>query len=292
MHHAVVDKSVLPDVQASEDTRGIEINRVGVEGVHYPLTIKRKNNGNIQVLGEFNMFGSLTKHLRGTNMSRPIELLAEQGEEASLSGKVFPEFLHLLSKKLGADDVYVSAAFDFWMNKVSPATKRVFPLKYKCKFIGQIYKGKINFIVEVNVPITTLCPCSRAMSLTDKEAGVGKGAHNQRGVVTLQVVTEPVSPGVWIEDLIEIAEASGSAPLYALLKRPDEKFVTEQAYENPRFVEDVAREVAKRVHKTEEASWFKVRVRNFEAVHAHQATAYVCQKKVENEWISDNRSFF
>jgi GTP cyclohydrolase I len=285
------DKANLPDVQATEDTRGIEISRVGVEGVHYPLTIKRKNDGKIQVLAEFNMFGSLTKHLKGTNMSRPVELLMEQGEH-TISGNTFPPFLELLSKKLGAEDVYVSAAFDYWINRTSPVSKKVFPLKYDCKFIGQIYKGKVTFVVEASVPITTVCPCSKEMSLTDKEEGIGRGAHNQRGIVTLQVVTDPVSPGVWIEDLVEIAEASGSAPLYALLKRPDEKFVTEQAYDNPRFVEDVAREAALGVHKIENASWFKVRVRNYEAIHNHQATAYVCQKKINNEWTTDSRAFF
>ena len=288
---AKFDKTNLPDVQATEDTRGIEISRVGVEGVHYPLTIKRKNDGKIQVLAEFNMFGSLTKHLKGTNMSRPVELLMEQGEN-TISGNTFPPFLELLSKKLGAEDVYVSASFDYWMNRTSPVSKKVFPLKYDCKFIGQIYKGKVTFVVEASVPITTVCPCSKEMSLTDKEEGIGRGAHNQRGIVTLQVVTDPVSPGVWIEDLVEIAEASGSAPLYALLKRPDEKFVTEQAYDNPRFVEDVAREAALGVHKVENASWFKVRIRNYEAIHNHQATAYVCQKKVNNEWITDSRAFF
>lgn len=286
------DKASLPDVQATEDTRGIEISRVGVEGVHYPLTIKRKNDGKVQVLGEFNIFGSLTKNLKGTNMSRGVELLAVEGEHTHFSGNTFPPFLEKLSKKLGADDVYVSAAFDYWLNRTSPVSKWVFPLKYECKFIGQIYKGKVTFAVEANVPITTVCPCSKEMSLVDKEEGVGRGAHNQRGIVTLQVVADPVSPGVWIEDLVDIAEASGSAPLYALLKRPDEKFVTEQAYDNPRFVEDVAREVARRVHTLDKASWFKVRARNYEAIHNHQATAYVCQKKVGNEWLTDSRAFF
>jgi len=285
------DKSKLPDVQATPDTRGIEINRVGIEGVSYPLSIQRKDNGIIQILAKFNMFGSLSKTLKGTNMSRFVELLVEQGEHVPLSGSTFPEFLKMLSKKLGAQDVHVSAEFDYWINKEAPVSKKKCPMDYSCKFIGQIYREKINFVVEVNVPITTVCPCSKEMSLFDKERGLGMGAHNQRGVITLQVITEPPSPGVWIEDLILLCESSGSAPLYSLLKRPDEKYVTEEAYNNPKFVEDVAREVAGRVHKIPGASWFKVRARNYESIHNHNATAYVCQVK-KDIWTPDNHAFY
>lgn len=286
------DKATLPDVHAIVDTRGVGINRVGVEDVKHPIRILRKDGGHIEVLGRFNMFGSLSSKLKGINMSRPAEVLALYTKDAVLSGKEFPTFLQSLASRLETNDVYVSAAFDYWMYKTTPISGLTSPSGYECKFIGQMVRGALNFVVEVNVPIATYCPCSKEMCLVDKENGLGKGAHAQRGIVTLQVVTNSITPGVWLEDLIRIAELSGSAELYTLLKRPDEKFVTIQGYENPKFVEDVAREIAGRVHQLPEAAWFKVRVRNLESIHAHNATAYVGQGKKDGVWSFDNRSFY
>ena len=287
------DKASLPDIHAIEDTRGIAISRVGIDGVVFPLSIKRKDNGGeFQTLGNFDMYGSLDGKLKGTNMSRFAELLLDHGEGASLSGNDFPGLLSNLAERLETEDVYVKSTFDFWMTKVTPVSKRPSPMAYKCAFIGQHIAGKTKFVVEVNVPIATYCPCSKAMCLTDKEAGVGKGAHAQRGQATLQVLTSPVSPGAWLEDLIRICETSGSAELYTLLKRPDEKYVTIQGYENPKFVEDAARDIMGKVHDLPLAKWAKVRVRNYESIHNHNATAYVNQKKVDGKWVSWNRAFF
>lgn len=286
------DKASLPDIHAVEDTRGIEINRVGIDGVAFPMVIKRKEGGEVQTLGTFDMYGSLDENLKGTNMSRFAELLLDHGAGKPFSGLDFPVLLKSLSERLEAPDVYVKSTFDFWMNKTTPVSKRSSPMAYECAFIGQITDNKMRFVVEVNVPIATYCPCSKAMCVTDVAADVGKGAHAQRGLVTLQIRTEPDSPGAWIEDLVRISETSGSAELYTLLKRPDEKYVTIQGYENPKFVEDVARDVMRKIHNIPEAVWAKVRVRNFESIHHHNATAYISQKKVNGVWASVNRAFY
>ena len=286
------DKESLPDIHAVEDTRGIEINRVGIDGVAFPLSIKRKGGGDIQVLGTFDMYGSLDGKLKGTNMSRFAELLLDHGTSNSLSGYDFPALLKSLSERLETPDVYVKSTFDFWMTKTTPISKRESPMSYKCAFVGQLTDNKLRFVVEVNVPIATYCPCSKAMCVTDKTEDVGKGAHAQRGLVTLQVRTDPVSPGAWLEDLIRICETSGSAELYTLLKRPDEKYVTIQGYDNPKFVEDVARDVMGKIHKLDDAVWAKVRIRNYESIHHHNATAYISQKKVDGVWKSLNRTFY
>jgi len=285
------DKAQLPDVHADKETRGIEIGRVGIDDVVFPLTIKRKNNGTFQTLGTFAMYGSLDSKLKGTNMSRFAELLLDYGE-ASLSGNDFPGLLKNLANRLETQDVYVKGTFDFWMTKITPVSKRPSPMSYKCAFVGQYVDDHLSFVVEVNVPVATYCPCSKKMCIVDHERGLGKGAHAQRGVVTLQVKTDPVSPGAWIEDLVRICETSGSAEVYTLLKRPDEKYVTIQGYENPKFVEDVARDVMRKVHDLPEARWAKVRARNFESIHNHNATAYVSQKKIDDKWVSWNRAFY
>ena len=286
------DKASLPDIHAVKDKRGIEINRVGIDGVAFPLTVTRKEGGEVQTLGNFDMYGSLDGTLKGTNMSRFAELLLDHGATNPLSGHDFPGLLKSLSTRLETPDVYVKATFQFWMNKITPVSKRSSPMAYECAFVGQLIENKLRFVVEVNVPIATYCPCSKAMCITDEDKGTGKGAHAQRGLVTLQVRTDPISPGAWIEDLVRICETSGSAELYTLLKRPDEKFVTIQGYDNPKFVEDVARDVIRKVHKLDEAVWAKVRVRNFESIHHHNATAYVSQKKVNGVWTSANRAFY
>lgn len=286
------DKASLPDIHAVEDTRGVAINRVGIDGVAFPLVIRRKEGGEVQTLGTFDMYGSLDPALKGTNMSRFTELLLDHGTDKAISGYEFPDMLLSLSKRLETSDVYIKTEFDFWMNKTTPVSKRESPMAYKCAFIGQMVDNKIRFVVEVNVPIATYCPCSKAMCVTDAAADVGKGAHAQRGLVTLQIRTDPVSPGAWLEDMIRISETSGSAELYTLLKRVDEKYVTIQGYENPKFVEDVARDVMRKVHNIPEAIWGKVRVRNFESIHHHNATAYISQKKIAGVWTSQNRAFY
>jgi GTP cyclohydrolase I len=286
------DKASLPDIHAVEDTRGLAINRVGIDGVAFPMVIKRKTGGEIQTVGTFDMYGSLDPMLKGTNMSRFAELLLDHGSSRPLSGYEFPDLLLSLAKRLEASDVYIKSTFNFWMNKTTPVSKRESPMSYECAFIGQLTDNKLRFVVEFNVPIATYCPCSKAMCVTDAAADVGKGAHAQRGLVTLQVRTDPNSPGAWLEDLIRISETSGSAELYTLLKRPDEKYVTIQGYENPKFVEDVARDVMRKIHNLPEAIWAKVRVRNFESIHHHNATAYISQKKVAGNWTSLNRAFY
>jgi len=286
-------KAALPDVHITPDERGIEINRVGVEGVAVPIVLNRKGGGEpVKTLAKVNMFGSLEKRLKGTNMSRFAQLFVTEDNHSALSGNAFPALLEKLATSLDTKDVYISASFDYWMNKTTPVSKISAPSGYSCRFIGQLVSGKLKFITEVTVPVASYCPCSKEMCLTDKKTGVGLGAHAQRGMVTLQVRTNPPTPGLWLEDMIRIAETSGSAELYPILKREDEKYVTIAGYDNPKFVEDISRDVGNKIQLLPEAVWYKVRTRNLESIHPYDVTSYVGQSKQGDEWVVDTRSFY
>ncbi len=285
-------KESLPDVHLTPDTRGININRVGVEGVAVPITLRRKDGTEpVKTLAKLNMFGSLDKDLKGTNMSRFAELFASDNDVV-LSGNAFPSLLERLATRLGTSDVYISASFDYWMTKTTPVSKISAPSGYSCRFIGQLISGELKFVTEVNVPVASYCPCSKEMCITDKVTGAGLGAHAQRGIVTLQVSTNPPTPGLWLEDMIRIVETSGSAELYPLLKREDEKYVTIQGYDNPKFVEDISRDVGNKVQDLPDAVWYKVRTRNLESIHPYDVTSYAGEIKREGKWNPDGRSFY
>lgn len=278
------EKTPMVDVHAVRDRRGVAINRVGVTAVKFPMVVKTKDGGEQKVHANFKMYGSLLKSVKGTNMSRFVEELIENWGTTPISGANFEELLKSLQKKLDSEDVYISAEFDYFVPKKTPATNREHLSNYKCRFIGQLLKGKFYFTTEVDVGAASYCPCSREMCLTDKEAGVGKGAHAQRSQIVLQVRTNPSRPGMWLEDLIRICETSGSAELYPLLKRPDEKFVTIQGYDNPKYVEDIARDVMVKLKKLPKVAWSRVKVRNFESIHPHDVEAIIELTRVGNRW--------
>lgn len=275
-----VKQDNLPDVQKTVSNHSLFIDRVGVSGVDFPLTLRKKDGGEVVVDSVFNMFGSLVKDIKGTNMSRMPETLMSWSDK-SLSGPGFEELVRELKNNLESADAYVSAEFKYYLNKLSPVTKLKMVMAYKCKFVG-VFKSNYKFYQEVSVPITSLCPCSKELSLIDKIKGIGKGAHNQKGIVTLQVKCLPDS--IWLEDLIELCESSGSCQIYSLLKRPDEKWVTEEAYAHPAFVEDIARKVATKAMLLNGVSWFRVKVENFESIHNHSATCYLERTKMGKQW--------
>jgi GTP cyclohydrolase I len=267
--NSMPSSSPLVDVQQSADERGIDIDHVGVCDLRYPITVLDRTDGEQQVAATFSLSVSLPRNFKGTHMSRFIEVLVDHGGEVTM--RTLPGILKDLKTRLHAQTARVEVSFPYFVEKAAPVTGLKAPMDYECLFLAESNGHMSSFVVGVKVPVKSLCPCSKAIS--------DYGAHNQRGIVTLQVKPAPDSDGapelIWIEELIEIAEASASAPVYPLLKREDERFVTMQAYDNPVFVEDVVRNVARQLRKDDRIAWFEVRVVNHESIHNHSAFAVV-----------------
>ena len=255
----------LVDIQSSEDLRNIAIDKVGVKKVKYPMLVLERDNGQQQTVGEFTLTVDLPKEFKGTHMSRFLEILGEH--KCVVSGETIPEILLKLREKLNAETSHLEVKFTFFRSKAAPVTGKEGMMGYECGFIAS--GGKINDLwLYLVVPVTTLCPCSKEIS--------DFGAHNQRGYVTVKVQPDGM---LWLEDVIDIVEAAGSCQLYPVLKRPDEKFVTEQAYLNPRFVEDMVREVALAFDANDRILAYEIEVENHESIHDHNAYAYLARKK-------------
>lgn len=250
------------DVQNQKDHRQIPINRVGVKDVHYPIVVLDRANKYQHTIGKINMYVNLPHDFKGTHMSRFIEVLNQHHGKISLQN--YDRILEDLMRILDAQAAHIEVEFPYFIKKRAPASQEESLMEYLCRYIGNREGDKQEFLVGIQVPITTLCPCSKEMC--------EKGAHNQRGLVT---VTLKFKKFFWIEDVIELIEKSASAPVYALLKREDEKYITELAYENPRFVEDVVREVTERLRANGNFPWFRVEAENFESIHNHNAYAMV-----------------
>ncbi len=257
-------KSSLKDIQNLEDTRGVDIQKVGVKDVEIPLMIQRKNADDQIVRAKARMSVSLPKYYKGTHMSRFIEVLSEWGQK-NLLGADIRVCLEDILKKLDAKTAEISLDFKYFIDKKAPVSGNICPMGYECSFEGIISEDKYNFILGVKVPLTTLCPCSKEIS--------DYGAHNQRAVVHVRI-SYPETEMIWIEDLVELVETCGSSPVYPLLKREDEKFVTEKAYENPKFVEDVIRDAIVKLRENNHITWFEVECEAFESIHNHSAWAY------------------
>ena len=260
----------LVDIQSSEDKRNIPIDKVGVRQVKYPMHLRVRDNGTMQTVGYFTLTVDLPKHFKGTHMSRFLEVLGEHNHD--MSAETIPLVLQRLRERLDAETAHLEVKFTYFREKAAPVTGKTGMMGYECSFVAT--GGLVNdFEIEVVVPVTTLCPCSREIA--------DYGAHNQRGYVRARV--RPVEGSfLWIECLIDAIEASGSAPLYPVLKRPDEKFVTEQAYDNPRFVEDMVREVAVAFDKDDRIASYEIEVENHESIHDHNAYAYLKRTKNRN----------
>lgn len=259
----------MKDVQNTQDTRNVDIQRVGIKDIDLPLTIQRKNNTDQIVSAKVKAAVSLPRNYKGTHMSRFVEVLNEW-EHKNLLGVDIKGCLEKIIKNLHAQSGILEFKFKYFINKKAPVTKLSAPMCYECSFRGKIENGEYKFILGVKVPVTTLCPCSKEIS--------DYGAHNQRAIISVKI-SYPETEHIWLEDLIELIESCASCPLYSILKRQDEKYVTEHAWENPRFVEDVLREVVVKLRKEPKITEFEVDCEAFESIHNHSAWAY--QKEVK-----------
>ena len=253
------------DIQNTPDTREIPLKKVGVKDLKYPVKVLDKNNGTQQTTATVNLFVNLPHHYKGTHMSRFVEIF--HSFHNNLGMKQFLSMLGEIRLSLEAERSFGSMTFPFFMTKKAPVSEEESIMSYTCTYEGEVSEAVKNFFLKITVPVTTVCPCSKAIS--------DYGAHNQRGLVTVKLKNKSL---FWIEDVIEDIEEAASCGLYSILKRPDEKFVTEHAYQNPRFVEDVVREVyikLRAFNKSEKPfSWFSVECENFESIHNHNAYAY------------------
>lgn len=260
----------MKDVQSSQDYRNVDIQKVGIKNIDLPLIIQRKNNSDQVVSGQARVAVSLPRNYKGTHMSRFVEVLNEWRTKNML-GVDIKGCLEKIIKKLQAKSGELEFTFKYFINKKAPVSKLPAPMSYECSFEGIIDEDKnYKFILGVKVPVTTLCPCSKEISL--------HGAHNQRAIIDVKVSYEETEQ-IWLEDLIDLVESCASCPLYSLLKRQDEKFVTEKAWENPRFVEDVLRDVVVKLRNHPVVKEFEVDCEAFESIHNHSAWAYQKETK-------------
>ncbi len=257
------DMKELKDTQNERDTRQISIDRVGVRGVRYPIIVSDKENRTQSTVATLALMVDLPEEYKGTHMSRFVEALHEHRRYLDVHSAV--RLPSRLLRKLPAQRARVEIDFPFFRLKKAPVSGMEGMMDYDVRFeIDTIRNQPGTFTLTIKVPVTTLCPCSKAMS--------DKGAHNQRGIVTYSVRFSGAA--VWIEDLIDLVEECASCQVYSLLKRPDEKFVTDKAYDNPVFVEDLVRNVALATERYNAFSWYRVEAENFESIHNHNA--YAC----------------
>ncbi|MFH1034469.1 MAG: GTP cyclohydrolase FolE2 [Pseudomonadota bacterium] len=254
------------DVQSQLDDRNIAIDKVGVKNIRYPITVLDRANGTQQTVASINMYVNLPHQYKGTHMSRFIELLSEYSNNINIRN--LSDILEEMKRRLAAESAHIEVEFPYFINKSAPVSGAQGLMEYGVAFRGSLNGKGYDLVVEVTAPVTTLCPCS-------KEISQG-GAHNQRGLVRLAVRFKRF---IWIEDLIRLVENSASSEVFSVLKRDDEKFVTERAYATPRFVEDVVREVACKLGQDPNITWFTVDSENFESIHNHSAYAYIEQDK-------------
>jgi GTP cyclohydrolase I len=258
----------MEDVQSRLDDRQIAIDEVGVAGLRYPIVVLDRAKGEQHTVATIAMSVDLPQAFKGTHMSRFLEVLNEHRGEMTM--RTLPILLRAIQQRLCAQTARIEVSFPYFLERVAPVTGARALMDYVCTFRGERCGERDTFLLRVEVPVTTLCPCSKAIS--------DYGAHNQRGVVTIEVggrSDKSEDALIWIEELVEIAERSASAPVYPLLKRPDERHVTMQAYDNPVFVEDVVRNVAVELNADARVDWFKVRAVNDESIHNHSAFAKV-----------------
>jgi GTP cyclohydrolase I len=257
----------IEDVQSRADTRRLPINRVGIKDISHPVRVRDRSAGEQHTIANFNMYVSLPHNFKGTHMSRFVEILHTERE---ISVESFRAMLGTMTERLEADVGHVEMTFPFFVMKKAPVSGVESLMNYQASLIGERREGRTDMWVKVIVPVTSLCPCSKKIS--------EYGAHNQRSHVTIKA---KLRTDMWIEELIEIAESEASSQLYGILKRPDEKYVTERAYDNPKFVEDMVRDVATRLNADERIAAYAVEAENFESIHNHSAYALIERDKDE-----------
>ncbi len=260
----------MKDIQNLKDERNVDIQKVGIKHLELPLIIQRKNNSNQVVCAKAKVNVSLPRDYKGTHMSRFVEVLTEWRNK-NLLGVDIKGCLEEIIRRLEAKSGELEFKFTYFIDKLSPVTKLASPMSYECIFKGQIENNRYKFILGAEVPVTTLCPCSKEIS--------DNGAHNQRAFIRVRVSYDE-DKHIWLEDLIDMVESCASCPVYPLLKREDEKFVTEKAYSNPKFVEDVLRDVVVKLRDNTIVNEFEVECEAFESIHNHSAWAYQRESKI------------
>jgi GTP cyclohydrolase I len=266
MNQPTTIASNIPDTQGTEDTRRIAIDRVGIKDIKHPVVVRDRAGREQHTVASFNMMVGLPHKFKGTHMSRFVEILNHH--EFEISVPTFESMVEEMTNVLDAEFGRIEMTFPYFVQKAAPVSGVKSLLDYTVTFIGEVGPDGPTISVKVVVPCTTLCPCSKNIS--------AYGAHNQRSHVTLEV---KVNDFMWIEELIDIVEEIASCELYGLLKRPDEKYVTERAYDNPRFVEDMVREVALRLNAEDRVLSYTVESENFESIHNHSAYAMIERDK-------------
>ncbi len=258
----------IADVQGSPDHRHLPIDQVGIKDIRHPVLVKDRSQGVQHTIANFNMYVELPHNFKGTHMSRFVEILNEHNMEISVES--FRDMLADVAARLEAETGHIEMGFPYFINKTAPVSGVKSLMDYQVSFLGEVENGEYTMTTKVVVPVTSLCPCSKEIS--------DYGAHNQRSHVTITVRTNTF---VWVEDLIDLAEKEASCELYGLLKRPDEKYVTQKAYDNPKFVEDMVRGVAARLNADQRIDAYVVESENFESIHNHSAYAMIRKDKAE-----------
>jgi GTP cyclohydrolase I len=257
----------IPDVQGSADSRRIAINKVGIKSIRHPVKVSDRRGGVQHTVAIFNMYVGLPHNFKGTHMSRFIEIL--NGNEREISVESFEPMLRAMVERLEAETGHIEMTFPYFINKAAPVSGVQSLMDYEVTFTGSIREGGLyDFSMKVIVPVTSLCPCSKKIS--------EYGAHNQRSHVT---VTAVLNDHLWIEEMVQLVESQASCEVYGLLKRPDEKYVTERAYNNPKFVEDMVRDVAGQLNREPRIDAYVVESENFESIHNHSAYALIERDK-------------
>ena len=252
----------IEDVQGRADQRHLAINKVGICDIRHPVSIEQRVGGHQSTVATFGMYVNLPHHFKGTHMSRFVQIL--NAHEHQITVDSFRAMLGEMTERLEADNGHIEMSFPYFIDKYAPVTREKGVMDYNVTFIGDQRGERTDLYVEVKVPVTTLCPCSKDIS--------DYGAHNQRSLITIRV---RATEFFWLEELIEIAESQASSELYGILKRVDEKSVTERAYENPKFVEDVVRDVAQCLNDDPRFRYYVVESENFESIHNHSAYAMI-----------------
>ncbi len=261
----------IPDTQNTPDTRHIAIDKVGIKNIKHPVVVNDRSGREQHTIADFNMYVNLPEEYKGTHMSRFVEILNDH--EYEITVKSFKGMIEEMTERLNAQSGDIEMSFPYFVNKKAPVSGVMSLMDYQVSFIGQIRDSKPQVLVKVLVPVTSLCPCSKNIS--------DYGAHNQRSHIT---ATVRMRDFMWIEELIDIIEKVASCELYGLLKRPDEKYVTEKAYDNPKFVEDIVRDVAVKFNEEDRIAGYIVESENFESIHNHSAYAMLeCDKDEEKE---------
>lgn len=256
----------IPDIQNSPDTRHIPIDKVGIKDIRHPVVVRDRAGREQHTVATFNMYVSLPHNFKGTHMSRFVEILNQNEYEITVDS--FKRMIVEMTDILQAESGHIEMKFPYFINKAAPVSGVKSLMDYEVCFVGEIVEGRPTVLVKVVVPVTSLCPCSKNIS--------ERGAHNQRSHVTVLVRTRGF---IWIEELIDVVEKVASCELYGLLKRPDEKYVTERAYDNPKFVEDMVRDIAIRFNDDDRIGAYTIESENFESIHNHSAYAMLSRDK-------------